>query len=49
VTYLGDEHLLRRLAEAGVRHAARAGSVRLPVHLCNDADDVDTALHVLAS
>jgi selenocysteine lyase/cysteine desulfurase len=48
VTIPGDPHLVQRLTDAGVQHTARGGNIRLSIHLYNDADDIDTAINVLA-
>jgi cysteine desulfurase/selenocysteine lyase len=39
----------RRLRDAGVDCAFRAGSLRFSPHLCNDAGDIDRALELLAA
>ncbi|MDF5756692.1 aminotransferase class V-fold PLP-dependent enzyme [Spongiactinospora sp. TRM90649] len=47
VTADGGDQAERRLAEAGIRAAVRAGRVRVAFHLYNDSDDADRAAAAL--
>jgi selenocysteine lyase/cysteine desulfurase len=44
-----DGTLSRSLTAAGVRHATRAGAVRLAFHVWNDRADVERVLRVVGS